>query len=140
MRTFLAELMEESQAPAISQRLKATRERLKAKWAAENPGEPDNPFTQEEIARRIGVTLGAYGGWENKKEPSLMRLRQAALAFGLDEDYFSPTGDLATATARVEAEADRFGAVIDQVEAFLAMLKSQLGVEPVEPPPDEHEQ
>lgn len=127
MRTFLAELMEQaSQRPAICERVRSTRLRLKESWAADHPGDRDNPFTQEEVARRVGVTLGAYSAWEKTREPDLARLRQIAAALALDEDYFSPTGDLASATARVEAEADRLATVTDHLTSFLEELKSQL--------------
>lgn len=87
--------------PAISQRIAATRKRLQEQWKADHANERPNRFSQEEVARRVGVSLGAYGAWERNREPDLERLRQIAKALDLDADYFSPTGDLASATARV---------------------------------------
>jgi transcriptional regulator with XRE-family HTH domain len=141
LRTFLSELMESageaSKRPAICQRIHDTRDRLRKQWNADHPGERGNPFTQEAVARRVGpdgVTLGAYGAWERTREPELYRLRQIATALGLDEDYFAPSGDLASATARVEAEADRLARQNDQIEELLAALRSQLAGESADRP------
>lgn len=112
--------------PAISQRIKTTRERLQKQWKADHPGQPGNPFSQEEMARRIGVTLGAYGAWERHREPDLQRLREIAGALGLDEDYFSPSGDLTAATTRVEAEADRLRGLGDEFQDVLGLLRALL--------------
>lgn len=129
LRTFLDELMveagEQGQVPAVSRRIRQTRERLHAEWKADHPGERGNPFTQEKVAGRIGVTLGAYGSWERGRvEPDLARLRQIAVALYLDEDYFSPGGDLATATARVEAEAARLAETNDAIQELLPDLRA----------------
>lgn len=127
LRTFLVDLMETAgdNRPAISQKIRDTRKRLHDEWKADHPGEKDNPFTQEAVARRVPVTLGAYGAWERGKiEPSLQRLRQVAVALGLDEDYFSPSGDLASATARLEAEADRLAEIRQGLEQLLPVLQS----------------
>jgi transcriptional regulator with XRE-family HTH domain len=125
---------EQSNVPAICVRIRKTRERLSDEWKAANPGQRGNPFTQERIAARMGLTTKSYGDYERGREPDLQRLREIALAFSLDEDYFAPSGDLASATARVEAEADRFAKATDQVEDLLAALRAQLGVEPAAPP------
>lgn len=113
--------------PAISQRIRNTRTQLQEQWKADHPNERGNPFSQEAVARRIGqdgVTVGAYGAWERRSEPDLQRLREIAVALFLDEDYFLPTGDLAAATARVEAEADRLGALRVELQELLPVLRS----------------
>lgn len=128
LRTLLGELMEsagESDGrPAICRRINDTRRRQQEQWKADHPGERDNPYTQESVARRVGVTLGAYGAWERTREPELFRLRQIATALGLDEDYFSPTGDLASATARVEAEADQLAEIRGELRELLPVLRA----------------
>lgn len=110
--------------PAICRRINDTRRRQQERWKADHPGERDNPYTQEAVARRVGVTLGAYGAWERSREPELFRLRQIATALGLDEDYFSPTGDLASATARVEAEADQLAEIRVELKELLPVLRA----------------
>lgn len=126
--------------PALSQRIWQTRIRLRDEWTHEHPKERGNPFTQEAMAARVGVTLGAYGAWERAKEPKPARLREIALALGLDEDYFLPSGDLTAATARVEAEADRMSSMADQMEVLLQQLQARLATEapaPLQPEPGE---
>lgn len=122
--------MEEAQenlaVPAISQRIRATRERLQEQWKADHPGQRGNPFTQERVAATLRLTTKSYGDYERSREPDLPRLREIARAFNLDEDYFSPTGDLATATARIEAEAERLRLGNDEMQALLATLRAQL--------------
>lgn len=128
LRTLLVELMESAGEnegrPAICRRINETRRRQQERWKADHPGERENPYTQEAVARRIGVTLGAYGAWERTREPELFRLRQIAVALGLDEDYFSPTGDLASATARVEAEADQLAEIRGELQELLPVLRA----------------
>jgi transcriptional regulator with XRE-family HTH domain len=130
LRTFLGELMAQgASTPAICQRIRETRERLQEQWKADHPGERGNPFTQEKVAGRIGqdgITVGAYGAFERYREPDMQRLREIAQALGLDEDYFMPMGDLATATARVEAEADRLAKTTDAMEELLGQLRALL--------------
>ena len=45
-------------------------------------------ISQEEAARRVGVSLKAYRAYETFREPKLRRLRQLEAAFRLEEDYF----------------------------------------------------
>jgi transcriptional regulator with XRE-family HTH domain len=121
----------DSQTPAICVRVRKTREQLKQQWQADHPGELGNPFTQEKVASRIGVTTKTYRSWEGQPaehptEPSLMRLREIAGALGLDADYFSPTADLASVTARLEAEADRLTETNQQVQSLLEVLQAAL--------------
>lgn len=127
-----------TQRPALSQRITATRERLKDEWAAAHPGERDNPYTQEAVARRVGVTLGAYGAWERKKEPKPARLREIARALNLDEDYFLPSGDLTEMTVRLEAETDRVASMGDRLEALLQLLEERIAALPRAPSRPEH--
>lgn len=129
VRTFLTDLMEAagdtSEIPAISRRIRTARERRQEEWEAENGTGRGNPYTQEAMARQLEVSLSGYGNWERgRTEPTLARLRQIAVALGLDEDYFSPTGDLASATARVEAEADRLAELREDLQELLPVLRS----------------
>lgn len=113
--------------PAICRQITQTRKRLQDEWKQAHPHERGNPFTQEKVAQRVEVSLGAYGSWERGKvEPDNARLRQIATALYLDEDYFLPTGDLATATTRLEAEADRLERMNDSLEEQLAALRALL--------------
>lgn len=128
LRNFLDEMVgqagEDEARPAICQRIRDTRDHLFKQWKADHPRQRPNPFSQEEVARRVGVSLGGYGAWERTLEPDLQRLREIAVALELDEDYFAPTGNLATATARLEAEADRFAGLGDRLEDVLAGLEA----------------
>lgn len=111
--------------PAISLRIRKARERKHDEWSAEHGTERGSPYTQEAMARTIGLSLSGFGNLERgKTEPKLQRLRQIAVALGFDEDYFSPTGDLASATARVEAEADRLGEIREELQELLPLLRS----------------
>lgn len=133
LRTFLTDVMAAAgdDTPAICKRIRQTRERLYQEWTAEHGTKRGNPFTQEKVARRIvsaedpqGITVGAYGAFERFREPSLERLRQIAFAFNLDEDYFLPSSDLASATARVDAEAVRLAEVGDEFAELLKALRT----------------
>lgn len=138
VRSFLADLMEASERPAICQRIHSVRDGLKQQWELEHPGERGNPFTQEQVARRIGITLSAYGRFERTREPNLSRLRQIAVALFLDEDYFLPSGDLTAATARVEAEADRLRRQGDELAQLLETLRALVPTDQSSPSEHEH--
>jgi transcriptional regulator with XRE-family HTH domain len=114
------------------------RNHLKAQWELEHPGQRGNPFTQEQVAQRIGITLSAYGRFERTREPNLARLRQIAVALGLDEDYFLPSGDLTAATARVEAEADRLRRQGDELAQLLETLRALVPTDQSSPSEHEH--
>jgi transcriptional regulator with XRE-family HTH domain len=79
--------------------------------------------SQEEAARRLGLSLKAYRAYELFREPSIRRLRQIAHAFGLEEDYFlASNGDDAEATAfehQVRAELREIKARLDRLEHVL---------------------
>jgi len=45
-------------------------------------------ISQEEAARRVGVSLKAYRAYETFREPKLKRLRQLEAAFGLEDGHF----------------------------------------------------
>lgn len=131
MRTFLDHVMSAAETPPISARIRKKREELQTAWDADHPGENGNPFTQEKVAGRVGITLGAYRKLETEREPKMNRLRQIALALYLDEDFFLPTQDLTSATARLEAETDRIRGLGDDLESLLGDLRARLrGVEP----------
>jgi transcriptional regulator with XRE-family HTH domain len=138
VHSFFADLMKASERPAICQRIKAVRTQRMADWDLEHPGERGNPYTQEQVAQRIGITLGAYGQFERTREPNLARLRQIAVALFLDEDYFLPSGDLTAATARVEAEADRLRRQGDEFEQLLATLRGLVPTDQSSPSEHEH--
>ena len=126
---------EKPEKPPLCAWIQQTREHLKDQWAAESGGARGNPFTQEAVAQRIGVTLKAYNLWENKREPKPRRLREIATALGLTDDYFLPTVDLASATARVVAEAERLKTAGDEIEDLLGALR--VLVEGAEPAPSQ---
>lgn len=134
LRTLLAEAMtvaaEAAETPAICARIRQTRERLKDQWSSEHPGERGNPFTQEAVASRLDATVKTYRSYEATTEPKSWRLREIAVALGLDGDYFLPSGDLASATARLEAEADRLKVIGDDLQALLAAARAQLDQQP----------
>ena len=62
--------------PAICRRIREVRERSLG-------------ISQEEAARRLGISLKAYRAYETFREPKISRLRQIAAAFGLDETFFA---------------------------------------------------
>lgn len=144
LRTFLDDVMSQAadaaSRPAICQRIRDKRKELQRQWKDEHPGEKGNPFTQERVAARLadfGVTPKTYGEYERFKEPSIQRLREIATALSLDEDYFAPTGDLATAAARLEAEGDRLQLIGDQLGDLVGELRVRLGLEEDAPPAGE---
>jgi transcriptional regulator with XRE-family HTH domain len=96
---------------------------LKERWAAEHPHERRNPYTQENMGQRIGVTRDAYRKWETVTEPGLKRLRQIAVALERSEDYFDPTGSLSAATLNLEAETERVRVLADDLEGILPVLR-----------------
>jgi transcriptional regulator with XRE-family HTH domain len=130
LRRLLEEVMQAASSsagvPPICERIRDKREELQQRWQADHPGQRGNPYTQENVAHAIGVTRDAYRKFETVREPSLERLRQIATAFGLDEDWFQPTGNLTEATVRVEAEADRLAAMNDQLQEMLVGLRALL--------------
>lgn len=131
----------ESDTPALCLHIRQTRERLQEQWKAEHPTERGNPFTQERVAQRVGagLTTKSYGDFERFREPDMQRLREIATALNLDQDYFMPSGDLATATARVEAEADRLSRTTDAMESLLEQLRALLPPEAPAQAPSERE-
>lgn len=141
LRSFLDELMAAGvDTPALCHRIQAVRKGLYDQWKADHPGEKGNPFSQEKVAARIGdegITTGAYGDFERKTEPSMGRLRQIAKALDLDENYFTPEGDPATAMARLEAEADRLARAADALTALLERIERLLPPEGHAQAPDE---
>ena len=67
--------MTDQVSPELCQEIRRTREQVVG-------------ISQEEAARRLGISLKAYRAYESFREPKLARLRQLAAAFGLEEDYF----------------------------------------------------
>jgi transcriptional regulator with XRE-family HTH domain len=82
-------------------------------------------ISQEEAARRLGISLKAYRAYEVFREPSVRRLREIARAFGLDEEYFvASNGDRGSAAfeQKVQAELREIKARLDRLERALARL------------------
>ena len=77
-------------------------------------------ISQEEAARRLGLSLKAYRAYEVFREPSLRRLREIAGAFGLPEGYFldqhGQEPGVAAFEQRVEAELREIKARLDRLE------------------------
>lgn len=126
LRTVLNQVMAAAETPALSGRIRKKREALQQAWEANNPGKNGNPFTQEKVAGRVGITLGAYRKLETEREPKPSRLRQIALALKLDEDFFLPSQDLTSATGRLEAETERLRGLGDDLESLLGDLRSRV--------------
>lgn len=87
-------------------------------------------ISQEEAARRVGVSLKAYRAYETFREPKLRRLRQLEAAFGLEEGYFLrkagyPLGvdDLSDERAR---RHDELVARLDSIEEAVRELSVEL--------------
>jgi transcriptional regulator with XRE-family HTH domain len=82
--------------------------------------------SQEEAARRLGLSLKAYRAYEVFREPSIRRLREIARAFGLDEDYFLVTDGSDPGSAaferKVEAELREIKTRLERLERALARL------------------
>jgi transcriptional regulator with XRE-family HTH domain len=97
-------------APALCRRIRAARLNVAH-------------VSQEEAARRLGLSLKAYRAYELFREPSVRRLREIATAFGLDEDYFlAPNGGDSRPTAfeqQVRAELEEIRARLDRLEQSL---------------------
>lgn len=127
---------ERTPVPAISRRIRETREHLQDQWKSAHPGEP-NPFTQEEVARRVGsrgVTLSTYGKWERGEvEPRPYRVRQIAVALRLEENYFEGSADIEEATRSLNSETDRLHGLGDQLQELVVALRTL--VEGQGPPP-----
>lgn len=78
-------------------------------------------ISQEEAARRLGLSLKGYRAYETFREPRLRRLRQIAAAFGLDDNSFvSELAPPRPFEERVEAELVRLHARLDRLEQLLA--------------------
>lgn len=79
--------------------------------------------SQEEAARRLGLSLKAYRAYELFREPSIRRLREIARAFGLEEDYFLAANggetELTAFEQQVRAELREIKARLDQLERAL---------------------
>jgi transcriptional regulator with XRE-family HTH domain len=97
-------------APALCRRIRAARLNVAH-------------VSQEEAARRLGLSLKAYRAYELFREPSVRRLREIAKAFGLEEDYFLAANDGATGAAafeqQVRAELEEIRARLDRLEQSL---------------------
>jgi transcriptional regulator with XRE-family HTH domain len=82
--------------------------------------------SQEEAARRLGLSLKAYRAYEVFREPSIRRLREIARAFGLDENHFLVSNGSALGSAaferKVEAELREIKTRLERLERALARL------------------
>lgn len=92
LRSFLDLTMRDAakmlKTPATCKRIRELREEKQEVWAADHPGERGNPFTQESMAHRIGITRDAYRQLETTREPKLERLRDIAEALEKPFGYF----------------------------------------------------
>ncbi len=89
-------------------------------------------ISQEEAARRLGVSLKAYRAYETYREPKMSRLRQIAVAFGLEGTHFlepstrpqNPDDDLRDELARRHEELiARLNAQEELLRAVLVELE-----------------
>lgn len=111
--------MEEAEVPALCERVRHARE------ATIDPA-TGRRMSQERAAALVGVSVRAYRKWETTVEPKPLRLRQIAAALGLPEDHFLPSENVASATARLEAESDRIRVLGDQFEELLEVLRTHI--------------
>ena len=85
-------------------------------------------ISQEEAARRLGLSLKGYRAYETFREPSVRRLRQIAGAFGLDEEHFfrgaGGTIGAVPFERRVDAELQLIRQRLDRLETALAAAAS----------------
>jgi transcriptional regulator with XRE-family HTH domain len=106
-------LMSAADAPVLCRRIRAAR-----LGAAH--------ISQEEAARRLGLSLKAYRAYELFREPSVRRLREIALAFGLDEEHFLASNGTENARSghehKLEAELQELKTRLERVERALAQL------------------
>lgn len=82
-------------------------------------------ISQEEAARRLGISLKAYRAYEVFREPSLRRLREIARTFGLGEEYFlAANGDPGSSAfeQKVQTELREIKARLERLERALARL------------------
>ena len=77
-------------------------------------------LSQEELARKLDMSLAGYRLYERFREPKPPRLRQIALALRLPEDYFM-RGGLDTETIE-----ERVAELADKIEALDGWLKERL--------------
>jgi hypothetical protein len=123
LRRILVETMESVPLPPISVLIRETRERLRDEAKADGGQAAAAEFSQEAIARRIGVSLGAYAAYELGREPDYGRRRQIALALGFNEDYFEVSnGEMKMLREALEQLAD--------VRASVARIEAALGSTP----------
>lgn len=108
---FVPKTMPAADAPALCRRIRDARLSVAH-------------ISQEEAARRLGLSLKAYRAYEVFREPSIRRLREIAGAFGLDEDYFLASdgadGETAAFEQRVRAELREIKSRLDRLEQILA--------------------
>lgn len=101
-------------APALCRRIRAARLSIAH-------------VSQEEAARRLGLSLKAYRAYELFREPSIRRLREISQAFGLDENYFlAPNGPEtkgADFEQQVRAELEEIKTRLDLVEEAVRAAK-----------------
>lgn len=106
--------------PPICAWIRGTRDRLKEEARIDGGATAATEFSQEAVARRIGVTLKAYRAWETNREPNRARRRQIARALGLEEDYFEATRqDEDLLRAMVHEEVSELRAQMGRIEKLL---------------------
>jgi transcriptional regulator with XRE-family HTH domain len=123
LRKILTEAMASASTPPICARIRETRERLLDQAKAEGGREAAAEFSQEAVARRVGVSLGAYRAYEFSREPDYERRQQIARALGFSEDYFEVSdGETKLLREALEQLAD--------VRASVARIEAALGASP----------
>jgi len=80
-------------APPICARIRATRDRLRQEALDRGEKEKARQLTQQGIAERLHLSLGAYAAYEKTREPAYYRRREIAKVFGLAADYFDAPGE-----------------------------------------------
>jgi transcriptional regulator with XRE-family HTH domain len=71
--------------------------------------------TQEEMARRLYLSLGAYAAYERGREPRLARLRQIALALGLPEDHYETPAQAPSEDAELVERLERIERALQEL-------------------------
>jgi transcriptional regulator with XRE-family HTH domain len=85
-------------------------------------------ISQEEAARRIGMSVKGYRAYETFREPSFARLRQIATAFDIDETYFlrldavRPSEDATIVSRHVADELNVLRERLDRLEEVVVAL------------------
>ena len=91
-------------------------------------------ISQEEAARRMGVSLKAYRAYETFREPKLRRLRQLETSFGLEDGHFLRKAGRVERDESADERARRHDEVMSRMDAIDEAIR-QLTVELRQPRP-----